>query len=72
MTYRYHVHVRGPNESTKTGAIASFNRFDDARSVAEQCYIASTLDTLVEITHAGLIVWGPFVVGGSYRPMGVK
>ena len=70
--FKYHVHVRDAGFNNPQCAVAHADRYEDARSMAEQAYLASPDYALVEITHAGLIVWGPFVVGSKFAPMGVK
>lgn len=67
MKYLYHVHVRAENV-TFGRAVQSSQTYHVARDHALARYRAADLGTLVEITHAGSIVWGPFVVGGKYLP----
>lgn len=68
--YYYHVCDRAKDVSaSKQRVIATHGDYESARKHARDVYDMSPPDTLVEITHAGMVVWGPYVVGGTYIPI---
>ncbi len=67
--YLYHVHVRvidAPH--TQSMAVLSAAYYQDALVEAKKRLDVATDDTLVEITHAGLVIWGPYINGGKFAP----
>ncbi len=70
MTYPYHIHVRPfGSPAHRSIPLVTCNNYDAASQGAYSCILVCPEDTLVEITHAGLTVWGPYIVGSArYRP----
>lgn len=61
MKNTFHVSVNGIT-------IASAQTFELARDIAVLTYNRSIADTKVEVTRMSVIVWGPFIVGGKFKP----
>ncbi len=63
----FHVWIH-PSSGIGPYVFGSFNSYERAEVMAKQLYAMEQNDTQIEITNAGLIVWGPFVKGGKYEP----
>ena len=69
----YHIAIAAPGAKFVTISstpCAQGRAFDSVRDAALACYRDLPLDGAIEITSAGLTVWGPFVKGSKYIPTG--
>ena len=61
MSKSYHV-VYTPDGGTRQDEkITSFDTYEQAKAIAQVLYNRTAPGSEIKVTHAGLVVWGPYV-----------